>query len=130
VICEYHAEGVNAPAAMIRDGHHKLIVCGDDPDLLYDLDADPHELTSLAARPEHQAVVTALRAALAERLDLAEIERRVLVSQRERHLVASALAMGEFTAWDYQPELDASMRYVRSRSDLYELQRRARLESP
>jgi choline-sulfatase len=130
VICEYHAEGVNAPAAMIRDGRYKLIVCGDDPDLLYDLEADPCELTDLAARPECEGLVSSLRAALAERLDLTEIERRVLASQRERHLVARALAEGEFAAWDYQPVVDASMRYVRSRSDLYELQRHARLESP
>jgi choline-sulfatase len=128
VVCEYHAEGVNAPGAMIRDGRHKLIVCGEDPDLLYDLESDPLELTSLAERPECEQTVRGLRAALAERLDLEEIEQRVLASQRERHLVARALAEGETTAWDYQPRVDASMQYVRSRADLYELQRRARLE--
>jgi hypothetical protein len=33
------------------------------------------------------------------------------------------------TSWDYQPHVDATMQYVRSRQDLYELQRRARLDS-
>jgi choline-sulfatase len=125
VISEYHAEGVNAPAAMVREGRHKLIVCRDDPDLLYDVESDPHELSNLA---DDEATVSRLRAALAERLDLAEIERRVLASQRERHLVGRALAEGAATAWDYQPQVDAAMQYVRSRADLYELQRRARLD--
>ena len=129
VVCEYHAEGVNAPAAMIRVGRHKLIVCGEDPDLLYDLETDPKELTNLAGRPESQPELDRLRAGLAARLDLADIERRVLASQRERQLVARALAEGEVTSWDYQPVVDASTRYVRTKADLYELQRRARLEA-
>ena len=130
VVCEYHAEGVTAPAAMLREGRHKLIRCGDDPDLLYDLETDPRELVNLAERPDHASVVASLAEALAERLNLAQIERRVLASQRERQLVARALAEGEVTPWDYQPVFDASMQYVRTKADLYELQRRARLESP
>ena len=127
VICEYHAEGVNHPAAMVRAGAHKLIVCAGDPEQLYDLEADPHELVNLAGRPEVAAVQDGLRGELAARLDLADIETRVLASQRERRLVADALGRGAVTAWDYRPE--APMRYVRSRADLYELQRRARLET-
>jgi choline-sulfatase len=129
VICEYHAEGVNAPAAMIRDGRFKLIVCREDPDQLYDLDADPLELSNLAAEPEHTATVDALRRELTARLDLAAIERRVLASQRERRVVAAALHAGEMAAWDYQPYVDASAQYVRTREDLYHLQRVARLDA-
>ncbi len=129
VVSEYHAEGVNHPSAMVRSGRHKLIVCGDDPDLLYDVETDPHELANLADQPQAAEVVDRLRAELAARLDLAEIEPRVLATQRERRLVARALAKGEVTAWDYQPRVDASMQYVRSKADLYELQRRARLEA-
>jgi choline-sulfatase len=129
VISEYHAEGVNAPAAMIRDGRYKLIVCPGDPDQLYDLHEDPRELTNLAERPGQERIVSALRDALAARLDLPAIDARVRASQRERRLVARALAQGEVAAWDYQPYVDASMQYVRSREDLYERQRRARLEA-
>ncbi|MEA2146208.1 MAG: choline-sulfatase, partial [Solirubrobacteraceae bacterium] len=128
VISEYHAEGVQAPAAMVRQGDHKLIASLEDPDLLYDLRFDPRELRDLSgARPD---VVTSLHAALASRLDLAEIDRRVRVSQRERRLVTRALRQGHYTSWDYQPQVDATMQYVRSREDLYELQRRARLDAP
>jgi choline-sulfatase len=129
VVCEYHAEGVNAPAAMIRAGRFKLIVCRDDPDQLYDLEADPLELTNLAAAPEHGSTVEALRGELAARLDLAAIEPRVLASQRERRLVAAGLNAGDVAAWDYQPHVDASSQYVRAREDLYHLQRLARLDA-
>ncbi len=44
VVSEYLAEGVTEPAVMVRRGRHKLIRCPGDPDLLYDLDADPREL--------------------------------------------------------------------------------------
>jgi choline-sulfatase len=130
VICEYHAEGVQAPSAMIRSGRHKLIVSGADPDQLYDLSDDPRELRNLAGDAAHAPVVADLRAALSARLDLADIDRRVRVSQRERRLVAGALRRGRYTAWDYQPPAEAAVQYVRNREDLYELQRRARLDEP
>jgi len=130
VICEYHAEGVTAPAAMIRSGRHKLVVCDGDPDLLYDLARDPDEVENLADRAQHDDTVGALRESLGQRLNLGEIAERVRASQRERHLVARALAEGDVTAWDFQPRVDAAMQYVRNRNDLYDLQRRARLEAP
>jgi choline-sulfatase len=129
VLSEYHAEGVQAPAAMIVSGRHKLIVCGQDPDMLFDLDADPRELHDLAADPGHEPTISALWAQLSPRLDLKEIDRRVRASQRERQLVSRALRRGRYTSWDYQPQADAAMQYVRSREDLYELQRQARLEA-
>ncbi len=55
---------------------------------------------------------------------------RVRQSQRERHLITRALAAGAHASWDYHPDLESRMRYVRSSVDLYDLQRRARLESP
>ncbi len=130
IVCEYHAEGVTAPAAMIREGRHKLIVCRGDPDQLYDLMADPLELSNLAGSPAGAEVAGRLRDALGQRLDLAAIERRVLESQRERRIVAAALSHGEVAAWDYQPLVDASTQYVRAREDLYRLQRVARLDAP
>jgi choline-sulfatase len=130
VICEYHAEGVKAPAAMVRSGAHKLIVCGQDPDLLYDLHADPRELRDLAAEAGSDGVAAELRAALEATLDLGDIDRRVRVSQRERQLVSGALRHGRYTSWDYQPPAEAAVQYIRNRADLYELQRQARLDEP
>jgi choline-sulfatase len=123
VISEYHAEGVQAPSAMIRSGNEKMIVSLQDPDLLFDLAADPLELHRLHAQEP------VLREALESQLNLRDIDRRVRASQRERHLISAALHRGVPPAWDHQPHVDAAAQYVRNRDDLYALQRRARLDS-
>jgi choline-sulfatase len=129
VISEYHAEGVQAPAAMVRSGSHKLIVSLEDPDLLYDLAADPRELHDLSDSEGAAPVIANLRGELERRLDLADIGERVRASQRERFLVSRALRQGRPTPWDHQPPYDAAAMYIRNREDMYELQRRARLDS-
>jgi choline-sulfatase len=128
VISEYHAEGVMAPSAMVREGRFKLIRSLEDPDLLFDLESDPLELTDLSGSVDHSEVVRRLGEALDARLDLAAVGPRVLASQRDRHLISAATARGARPQWDFDPVSDASTRYVRSRDDLYELQRRSRLE--
>jgi choline-sulfatase len=82
----------------------------------------------LADRSAEEDLRAAFRDEVAARWDVDALERRVIESQRERHLVARALATGRRTSWDYQPHLDAT-RYVRSGADMYELQRRARLDT-
>jgi choline-sulfatase len=129
VVAEYLAEGVTSPAFMVRRGPHKFVSCGGDPDQLYDLAHDPHELVNLADRPANADLRRSFRDAVAALWDVGDLERRVLESQRERHLVAEALATGRRTSWDYQPNVDKGSRYVRSGADMYELQRRARLDS-
>ncbi len=129
VLAEYHAEGVRAPSAMIRDGDHKLIVSGEDPDLLYDLSADPRERTTW---PVTRRSLHARRAggAAARPPGPRRDRRRGPGFQRERHLVSRALGRGRRTSWDFQPQADAAIQYVRNREDLYELQRQARLDEP
>jgi choline-sulfatase len=129
VVGEYLAEGVTSPAVMIRRGRHKFVWCEDDPDQLYDLEDDPHELVNLAERQTHAELCRAFRDEVAARWDMGALTRRVLESQHERRLVAAALGAGRPPEWDFQPRADASKQYVRSRADLYELQRRARLDA-
>jgi len=126
VVAEYLAEGVVAPMVMVREGSEKLIRCPGDPDLVFDLADDPAELVDLAADAGRAA---ALRAEADRRWDLAALETAVLAGQAERRVVVPALNRGRHTAWDYEPRPEASMRYVRSKADLYELQRRARLDT-
>ncbi len=113
VVSEYLAEGVTQPAIMLRRGPYKLIRCPGDPDLLYDLDADPAELHDLAAAPAYDAVRAELGAEADARWDLAGLRERVLESQSRRRAVAAALATGAHTPWDHQPVFDASRQYVR-----------------
>jgi choline-sulfatase len=110
---EYLAEGVHAPAVMIRRGRHKYIRCPGDPDQLYDLHADPHEVANLAERAEAAELLAGFRAESERRWDLDALRERVLASQARRRVVARALATGDYTPWDHQPRVDASRQYVR-----------------
>jgi choline-sulfatase len=129
VVAEYLAEGVTSPAVMIRRGSHKFVWCEDDPDQLYDLANDPRELVNLADRSTHAVLRRAFRDEVAARWDMGALAHRVLESQRERQLVGEALGTGDSPTWDFQPYADASKQYVRNRADLYEHQRRARLDA-
>lgn len=128
VLAEYLAEGVQAPAVMVRHGRYKHVTCPGDPEQLYDLAADPRELVDLAGQPECVPVLEACRAEVARHYDLDALTRAVLASQQQRRAVAGALAVGRDPGWDFLPEVDPGGRYVRSRADLYALQRAARLE--
>ena len=128
VLAEYLAEGVQAPAVMVRHGRYKYVACPGDPEQLYDLAADPRELVDLSGQPACLPVLETCRAEVARRYDLDALTRDVLVSQRQRRTVAGALALGRDPGWDHLPDVDPGGRYVRSRTDLYAHQRAARLE--
>jgi len=129
-IGEYLAEGAIAPIVMIRRGRHKFVASPPDPDQLYDLAADPEERRNLAGAQGRAVMLAEFRAELARRWDLAALDRAVRDSQRRRHLVASALAVGALASWDYQPPRDASREYIRNHMDLDDLEARARLPPP
>jgi len=123
---EYLAEGAIAPVVMIRRGHHKFIHSPPDPDQLFDLAADPGERANLAERPEARSLVTRCRAEINERWDMEALDRSVRESQRRRHLIAEALAVGAPAPWDYEPDRDASMLYIRNHMALDDLEAKAR----
>jgi choline-sulfatase len=129
-LSEYLAEGVSAPALMIRRGRYKYIYGEPDTELLYDLAADPHELKNLVDQPAQAEAVSAFRAELRRRWDVAVVRGRVIASQRRRRLVGEALRQGGHTPWDFQPYQDASRQYMRNHLDLNDLERRARYPAP
>jgi choline-sulfatase len=125
VAAEYLAEGVNSPAVMLRRGRWKYIRCDDDPEQLFDVASDPDELMNLAdAEP---AVCADLRAESDRRWDLPLLKESVLRSQEQRRRVVAALRTGRPTSWNFVPRSDGE--YVGGKDDLYELQRRARLDA-
>ena len=126
VLGEYLAEGAIAPIVMIRRGRYKFVFSPPDPDQLFDLAADPDELSNLSEMPEHQKMRAGFRDEVARRWDLPALDRAVRESQSRRRLVASALAVGKLSSWDYQPPRDASHEYIRSHLELDLLEARAR----
>ncbi|WP_300589075.1 choline-sulfatase [Marivita sp.] len=126
VAMEYAAEASYAPLVSLRYGKWKYNRCSLDPDQLFDLEADPHELTNLADHPDHQGTVQSLRAKSKARWDLARFDAEVRASQAKRWVVYEALRQGGYYPWDYQPLRDASERFMRNHMDLNVLEENQR----
>lgn len=118
VAMEYAAEGSIAPLVCLRAGRYKYIRCAADPEMLFDLEADPGERTDLAPDPAHAEALDRLRAMADARWDLARYDAAVRESQARRHVVYRALRRGGHYPWDYQPLRRASERYMRNHMDL------------
>ena len=126
VAMEYAAEGSYAPLVSLRYGKWKYNRCTLDPDQLFDMNADPHELANLANHPDHQGTVTQLRAKSDARWDLDAFDAAVRQSQAGRWVVYEALRNGSYYPWDYQPLQKASERYMRNHMDLNVLEENKR----
>jgi choline-sulfatase len=116
---EYFAEGVRAPQVTLVRGARKLIRSHGEPDLVYDVDADPAERVDLAGEPE----VESLRSAADGRWDLAVLDAALRAGQRRRRLVAAALAEGRLAKWDHPA---GSRRYIDTGDDFWTTLERAR----
>ena len=125
VIGEYMGEGAKAPGVMIRRGRYKFVHFQSDPDQLYDVEADPLEVTNLASDPAHAVQVAALRVEIAKGWDLAAIRQQVVASQRRRRYL-NDIIRAQGVAWDYQPVADARNLYIRNTVPIFELEMRSR----
>jgi choline-sulfatase len=112
---EYFAEGVRAPQVTLVRGPLKLVRSLGEPDLVYDVEADPAERDGRSS-PE-------LARAVDERWDLERLDREVRESQRRRRIVARALATGRVAKWDH-PE--GSRRYIDTGDDFWSTLERSR----
>ncbi|VAV88452.1 Choline-sulfatase [hydrothermal vent metagenome] len=122
VAMEYAAEASYAPLVSLRYGKWKFNRCTLDSDQLFDLEADPHELTNLAQEPKQAGTLAQLQAKCAARWDLAAFDAAVRQSQARRRVVYEALRKGGYYPWDYQPLQKASERYMRNHMDLNDLE--------
>ena len=118
VLMEYAAEGSYAPLVAVREGRYKFIRCVLDPDQLYDLESDPHELDNLAVDPAHSELVEQMQKQVEARWDFERFDAEVRRSQAQRLVVYDALRRGAYYPWDYQPLQKASERYMRNHMDL------------
>lgn len=118
VAMEYAAEASYAPLVCLVDGRFKYTRCALDPEQLFDLKADPHELTNLAGDPAYAEVLAMLRGEADKRWDLDQFDAQVRESQARRWVVYEALRNGAYFPWDYQPLQKASERFMRNHMDL------------
>ncbi|MCP5094411.1 MAG: choline-sulfatase, partial [Chloroflexi bacterium] len=127
---EMLGEGAIAPLLMIRNGRFKYIYSQPDPEQLYDLVADPHELHNLAADSSYQQIRTDFYDKVMAQWDSKTLHEQVLASQKRRRFVQKALMNGRYTPWEFQPHQDASQMYMRNHLDLNVLERTSRFPSP
>jgi choline-sulfatase len=113
-VSEYLAEGTAAPMLMIRRDQYKYIACGTDPEQLFDLDQDPHELENLT---KHELLEDFRREAAAH-WDSDLLQQTVIRDQQRRRAVHSALRLGRYQGWDFNPTRNAAEEYTRSHMDL------------
>ncbi|MCT8159675.1 choline-sulfatase [Pseudoruegeria sp. SHC-113] len=123
---EYAAESSQAPLVCLRYGKWKYIRCALDPDLLFDLEADPQELENLAEHPAHQGTRNALRVKSEARWDLQAFDADVRASQARRWVVYDALRQGHYTPWEYSPPREDAYRFMRNHMNLNTLEEEAR----
>jgi len=121
---EYLAEGVRSAQTTLVRGALKLVRGHGEPELVYDVDADPGERVNLAEDESRRGEIESLRAAADARWDLAALDAGVRVSQERRRLVARALAAGELATWDAPADPDGP--YIRTGDDFWETLERAR----
>jgi len=112
-MCEYLGEGPIRPMRSYRHGRYKYVYVHDYAPLLFDMEADPHELRDLAGKPEFASVETAMRETILRGWDPGAQTQAILQSQQERLFISEAMRKGARTAWDFQPFFDATLMYSR-----------------
>ncbi|MDP6566286.1 MAG: choline-sulfatase [Alphaproteobacteria bacterium] len=113
VFAEMSGEGLQATSIMVVDGDYKYIQCQGDPALLFDRSTDANETRNLAGRAEVAETQAGLAAIVAENWELDGFRERVVESQRCRHLIDRAHALGRAPSWDYDVPTPGSAQYFR-----------------
>lgn len=83
VLVEYHGMGSTTGAFMIRHGKYKYVHYIGYPSQLFDLEADPEELTDLAPNARYASVLDECRGRLLRICDPEEVDRRAKARQAE-----------------------------------------------
>ncbi|MEO0619643.1 MAG: choline-sulfatase [Pseudomonadota bacterium] len=120
VYAELLCEGIPAPIFMIRRGKYKFITSSQDPDMLFDLEADPDELQNLATRSEYADVVAGFSDEAATKWDLRSLSEDIVRSQQRRLLIHKAHSQGQAPDWDFDAGDGGSDRWFRGEGNYNE----------
>lgn len=113
VTLEYNGDGTMEPIRVLVSGNYKFVLTRGAPDQLFDLEQDPDEWFNIAEDPAHRDVAAAMKGRVLADWDPDATESRVVGSQRRRIFLNEALYQGSYTAWDFQPQFDATQMYSR-----------------
>ena len=89
VVAEYHAQGMLSAGYMAKKGNLKYNHYVDHPPQLFDLAADPNEVTNLAGRPDWASPQANLHQELLARLDPEDVDRRAKRNQKLQGIARS-----------------------------------------
>ncbi len=101
VFAENLAEGATTPLLMVKQGHLKYVYSGVDPDQLFDLEQDPHEITNQIENPQYSESRKALVKLVQDHWDVETLSRDIFASQRRRLFLREVLAKGKLHGWDF-----------------------------
>ena len=111
VIADYLAIGPCVPCRMVKKGAYKYIFTHGQPDLLFDLEADPDERVNLAEDASNAPIVAALKKIGMDGYDPDMLINEIVASQRRRSFIAKV--PGKKPDWDYVAFQGDAERYVR-----------------
>ena len=74
---------MNAPALMCRQSQFKYVSCGDDPEMLFDLEKDPNELNNLALQTAYSDILSRMRKQVDKKWNKSELTANVFASQQK-----------------------------------------------
>jgi len=86
---------------MLKRGELKFISSVDDPDLLFDLAADPLETINVATDPAYASHVQWFKETIAQTWDNDLLTKDILLSQKRRQLLIEAAKSGNAKRWDH-----------------------------
>ena len=111
MIADYLAIGPCVPCRMVKKGAYKYIFTHGQPDLLFDLEADPDERVNLAEDAYNAPIVAALKKIGMDGYDTNMLINEIVASQRRRSFIAKV--PGKKPDWDYVAFQGDAERYVR-----------------
>lgn len=133
-IAEYAGSGYAAPSRMIRRGRFKYWMTQGLAPFLFDVEADPDELTNLAGKPEHAAIEKDLHDRLLQDWDPERVRISCIESQKRRVFIRDITEVTpKYSNWAPVVVQDDANRYVRGRQAAFHrkaLQRYPYFDSP